>query len=226
VRTFDSATAAYLDGRTDIIAEYLLWIEARDRDTGDVEAGGLWTGGDDRVFTVDGEERTYYGAGSVLAIPDLEGGVGLEVRQITVGLSHISPEVQNLVRAYDARLAPMTIHKAFLRLDSREPVAPPIRVWRGWVNAVQIDETAQTVDLGGVSDARRLTRGIPRFKSAAALALRSGTDRFRDYADTPAAVQTWWGETRGSAAQVSAPTGPSTAITPTSSGRDPQDFGP
>lgn len=204
MKTFDSATATYLDRRGDYILRHLVWIVAKNRDTGEPETMGLWTGGDNRLFTVEAASRTYFGGVTVLEVPPIEGGVGLEVRQITLSLSGLDPAVLNLVRAYDVRRAPIEIHRVWLTLDARDPVGPPQRIWRGAENGTGIDLTGGTISVRFVSDADRLTRGTPIYKSAAALQARAPTDTFRAYADVAAAVRVPWGEVLASASTVTA----------------------
>lgn len=197
MREFDATTDAYIGGRTDIVARHLLWFQARNRDTGVEEAAGLWTGVDTQVFTVDGEDRTYHGAGAVLSIEPLTTGIGLEVRMLQVRLSDLTPEVAQLIRGYDARLAPVTIHRILLDHDTREPVAAPIRVFRGTVDETTIRTgRSHEVDMRLASDARRLTRTLSLFRSDAAMKTRSATDRFREYTDIAGRIPVWWGTER------------------------------
>lgn len=197
MRDFDATTDAYIGGRTDIVARHLLWFTARNRTTGASETMGLWTGDDTRTFTVDSESRVYYGAGSVLEVEPIASGVDLEVRMLQVRLVGLTPEVAQLVRGYDTRLAPVVIHRMLLDLDSREPIAAPIRVWRGSVEEVSIRTgAAHSVDMRLASDARRLTRTLALFRSDGAMRTRSASDRFREFVDLAGRIPVWWGRER------------------------------
>lgn len=198
MKTLDAAAVSYLGGRGDVVARYLVWFQARNRSTGAEEASGLWTGIDATTFTVDGENRTYFGAGSILGIDALEAGVGLDVRMLTIQLTDLAPEVAQLVRGYDARLAPVAIHLVLLNHDTRQLIAPPMRRFRGWVDLEEVKdgEDDSQVTLTMASDARRLTRPAPLYRSDAAMRQRASTDRFREYTDIGGRIPIWWGRER------------------------------
>ncbi len=54
-----------------------------------------------------------------------------------------------LLRGYDARLAPAEVHRALLSLETGQLIAEPIRVFRGWVDEVKI----LTGEVGGTGEA-------------------------------------------------------------------------
>ena len=183
MRSIDPAVATHRAARVHTHVEILVWVSARNRSTGAVETLGLWTGADHQAFTIGGEVRTYYGAGALLEIPDIEAGVGLEVRSYQVGLSAISPEVEMLLRGYDPRQAPVEMHRA--EYDMNENLlAAPERIFKGWIDGTPIITPAtggnSTAALTIVSNARMLTRFAGVTKSDEVQRKRSG-DRFRRY---------------------------------------------
>ena len=112
MRSYDAPTIAALQARGGIVARSLIWAVARNRSTGAAESLGLWTGADDRAFTISGSSRTYVGAGSVMEVPPLSAQSGLDVRMQRLSLSPISEAVATLIRTYDARFAAIEIHRA------------------------------------------------------------------------------------------------------------------
>ncbi|MFN4172709.1 MAG: hypothetical protein ACK4GW_13245 [Pseudorhodobacter sp.] len=199
MRAFSTATASYLaQARAGgFVARLLFWVAARNRTTGEVETIGIWNGRRDRAFTIGGATRTYKGAGGLLSVDPIVYIKGLGVQMQRARLSPIDEEVELLIRGYDARLAPVEIHRALFDPQSRALVDEPHRVFRG-----RIDKAPVTVpELGGemsveitmASSARDLTRTLALRKSDEAQQLRSG-DRFLRYADISGQVQTWWGE--------------------------------
>lgn len=198
MRTLDAASLAYIGGQTDIIARHLVWFQARRFNSGAIETGGLWNGDDATTFTVGSENRVYQGAGSVLGIDPIRSGVGLEVRMLSITLSDLTPEVAQLVRGYDVRLAPVEIHRVLLDLASRTLIAPPMPVFLGWVDESSIVDGGDTseVRLNLASDARRLTRPAPLYRSDAAMRQRNPTDRFRENTDIGRNIPVWWGRER------------------------------
>jgi hypothetical protein len=216
MRTYDSQSGAYLAGRGGTIARVLVWIEARNRTTNAVEGMGLWTGEDHLSLVVEGQARTYLGAGGLLQPDVLTAGGGVAVREYRVGLAAVAPEVENLVLGYDTRFAPVTIHRALLSVQTRELIGTPHRVFKGMVNSVDFPEVpageAAACILGCVSETRALTRTLPLKKSDESHQLRGG-DRFRRYADVSGSVPVFWGERRAELG-VPAPAPPTPRVDP------------
>lgn len=174
----------------------LFWITAKDRSTGNPITFGFWNGEDDRNFTIDAVSRLYYGAGN-LALPEpVIYSVGLRVSTYTLDLSPLSPEVQAALRTYDARLAPVEIHRAALDPQSDTLIEEPMRILKGIVEEAPIG----TPEVGGEAtmqvristSAVQLTKRLTQTKSDATQSLRSG-DRFARYIDVSGQVPVSWG---------------------------------
>lgn len=199
MRNFDSATAAYFAGQTTIVARLLIWITAKDRSTGASHSIGIWNGDDHTDFAINGGTRTYYGAGPVLQLPVITYVTGFSVQAHTVELASLAPEIVSATRVYDARFAPVEIHRALFDPVDMSLVAEPHRVFKGWIDAAPLP----TPEIGGetkvsltlMSSARALTRSVSQMKSDATQQLRSG-DRFRRWNTLSGAIDVAWGETR------------------------------
>ena len=197
MKSFDAATSNYIGGRDYVIVRHLLWFRAKNRTTGAEETLGLWNGIDAQQFTVDGEVRDYFGAGSLLDIEPITSGVRLDVRMLQVSLNDLTPEVSQLLRGYDARLAPVEIHRALLDHEARQLIAPPVRVFQGWIDQPTIRTGERhEAKTSLASDARRLTRTVDTFRSDAAMRQRNGSDGFRRYTDVAGQIPVWWGSER------------------------------
>jgi hypothetical protein len=199
MKDYDAATLNYLQARAGIVSKRLIWIRAQNRATGDFEDLALWSGLRDRAFTVDGVTRTYNGAGAVLDAEPVLSGPGLAVRTYQIGLAAVAPEVEDLVKGYKTRGAPVAVHRALFHADTRALVAPPRRVWLGRVDEIdfsdgEIDGTAACI-MSLVSETRALTRFLSTVKSHVSQKLRGG-DKLRRYADISGAVPIYWGEKR------------------------------
>lgn len=200
MRSYDTATAAYLAGQTAIVSHVLIWITAKNRSTGVAETIGFWTGDDHQSFTVGGASRLYYGAGDVLDVPPITYEAGVNVRMHTFGLASLSTEVAQALRGYEPRLAPVEVHRALFNANTLALVAPPHAVLTGWID----EATITTPEAGGqggatitvASAARALTKTLPIFKSDAQQRRRSD-DRFRRWVDVSGAVDVFWGSKRG-----------------------------
>ena len=200
MRILDPTSAAYLAARSGVASRHMVHVLARNRATGAREALGLWQGDDHLSLTIGGEARTYYGAGALVGVEPIRAGIGLEVRMLQLVLAPMTPEVAQLLRGYDARLAPVELHRALLSLETGQLIADPIRVFRGWIDEVKI----RTGEVGGTGEAtvtlasaaRGLTRALTLTRSEAEMRRRDAGDAFRQYTDIAGEVGVWWGETR------------------------------
>ena len=199
MRYVPPAVAAARAARVSTHVEVLVWILARNRSTGEVESMGLWSGDDVVDFTIGAETRTYYGAGALLEVPDIQASTGLEVRTISLTLAAMSPEVETLIRGYDVRFGAVQIHRAEFG-PTGALLGEPERIFKGFVNGAPIT----TPEIGGtgsaalqcVSHSRVLTRHGSVTKSDQVQQSRGG-DRFRRYGTLTAAAAIYWGEKKG-----------------------------
>ncbi len=199
MRQFDPATAAYFAAAraTGFRARILIWVRARNRDTGEVEALGLWNGRRARLFSIGGEVRLYSGAGGAVSVDPIIYAKGLDVRMQRARLTPIDDAVAQLIRGYDARHAPIEIHRALYHPESGALVAEPHRVFSGTIDQAPI----RTGELGGetmvdcsmASGARALTRTLPLKRSDESQRLRDG-DRIFKYADLSGRITDYWGD--------------------------------
>lgn len=207
MRSADSATVAAVQSRAGIIRRNLVWIVAKNRDTGAPESTGLWNELDPVTITVvsadsgEDEARTYHGAGGLLQVERVPLVADLSIRTIRISLSQISEAVQQAIRGYDPRLAHVELHRAFFDPATRAIVAKPLPRFVGRLNKAPIN-TPATGGEGGiaievVSHTRELTRTNPAKKSDETQQLRG--DRFRRYAGTAGQWDQFWGETKGRA---------------------------
>lgn len=194
---FDAATYDMLAERQGTLAHGMVWIRARNRQTGAEEGVGFWQGDDHRSFTIGGEVRLYFGAGAVIAIPPVHAVVGLQVRQHRVELPPFLPEVRQALRVYDPREARVEIHGVALDPATGEPAGPPRRYVKG--RLMEANEilgpkgAASSVELVIASAARSLTRSRPLLRTNAALVARRPGERGREYSDVAGEWHVPWG---------------------------------
>ena len=197
MRDFNATELTYLQSRTGFNAKSMLWVSARNRSTNAIETVGLWTGGQTQDFVIGGVTRTYFAAGGMLAIDQITMQVGLQVRMQRVTLSPLASEVTQMMRQFDAGLAPAEIHRAMFDTLTGGLIAEPRRVWKGQIDVAPI-HTAEiggqsTVEVTLTSASRALTKGLTLTKSDAVQRLRGG-DRGRRYTDLTGKVRDVWGE--------------------------------
>lgn len=197
MREYTTAGEAYIGDIEATRARHFVWVEAKNRGTGETEAAGFWNGSTDIQVSIDGVNRTYVGAGALLDIEPIRAGVGLDVRMHELGLSAIPDEVRQAVFGYDPRLAPVEVHRGLFNPDTNALVAEPQRVLKGTVEGLSAPRAAEggtsRLTLTVASAARSLTRGLTLKKSDAAQRAISATDRGREYASISGAVGVFWG---------------------------------
>lgn len=199
MRSIDPGLATHLAQRTGIEAHVLVWVEATDRGTGVAAPFGLWTGDDDRDFTVDSVTQTYLGAGGLMDVGDLVAETGYVVRMTRMTLAHLAPEIAAMLATRDVRFVRCTWHQVHLMPGSHELVAPARRVFRGRVERLMLPDAAQggeaAAEVELVSYARDMTRPLALKKSDQALQARFPGDTFRQYIALSGKISTSWGET-------------------------------
>lgn len=196
MRSFSAPTAAYFASRGAWLAHVLVWISAADRVTGATHEIGFWTGADHAEITIGGVSRTYYGAGSLLAIDPLTFRTGLQVRTQRLRFSQVAPEVMQAVRGYDPRHKPVEVHRALFDPASELLVDEPHLVLAGFVDRVRISTPAEggagSVEMTLATAARALTRKLGRKRSHASLTAHAPADDFRQYASLADKVEVKW----------------------------------
>ncbi len=188
--------------RADQRHAWAIWIVARDMATNAPHPVGYWTGDDAITMLIEGETRTYFGAGAALEISPVTYQLGAVVQTQSVSLGPLAPEVRQVLRGYDTRQAPTEIHQ--ITLDARDRPEAVGRALKGVMDKFEIVE-GPLDDFGNstvlcqvemVSDARMLTRTLTLKQSDASQRLRNPNDAFRQYADVAGEVRvTWMGET-------------------------------
>lgn len=198
MRDFDAATqAALAAGR--YVERKFLWIVAKNRTTGADEEAGFWNGGvpvtADMIDGFSGAtvERTFVGAGSLLDIGPVPLTASIEVRRLTIKLSHIDAAVENAIRGYDARGAKITYGRGIFDPDTNNLVTEIMPWFAGYIDDIDWptgpvgEDNALTIT--AVSHTRELTLTNPDVRShESQLARSGGTDFF--YHDT-AVVGEW-----------------------------------
>lgn len=196
-----------------LVARDFVWIVARDRTTGDPVPDGYWSDyGTIAAEVVDpdtgaAQERQFYGAAGLVAVSDIPLVSTVTVQTVTVTLSQVADRVNELIRTYDCKQAPVQIFRGLFDPATRAMVAPAECRFVGFVDDLKIGTPAEGGDGGVVmtcaSHTQELTRYNPDTRSDASQKLRSATDNF--YADT-AVVGGWelyWGRKQGRLSQAS-----------------------
>lgn len=176
----------------------LWWVRARNRVTNEIETIGFWNGDDHQTFVIDGETRTYFGAGNILGYGDMTFESALHIRTFTVNTAYVTPEIELALRGYETRFARTELHLAFYNTETNNLLAPPVRVFKGWINKLKIktpkvnEMGSATVDL--VGHTRLLTKKLASKRSDQNQTRRQAGDRFFKDVSMTGTVQVAWGE--------------------------------
>lgn len=197
MRVYDSATLSALQNPAGVHARTLVWVQARNRVTGAPETAGFWNGDQRQFVLIGGAAREYHAAGSLISIDTIAAEVGIGVRMQRIVLSPINAAVEEALRGFEPRLAPIEIHRVLFDVVKGVAVSAPHRIFRGWVDEVEIVTAAaggeSTAVVSCASSARALTRALQLKKSDASQRRRGG-DRFYRYTDVTDPVEVPWGE--------------------------------
>lgn len=199
MKSFDPALSALLAARQGLSVRLLVWMIPKDRTSGAAFPIGFTNDIEDVIATIDGETRTYRAAGGALRVEPVVSEAGLVVRTLRLSLSGIAPEVALVMRGYDPRLAPVSVHRQVIDPVTGAVVGGAQRLFKGVVDQTSLPTppkggtVAWSVTL--VSAARELTRRLALKKSDESQRRRSG-DQFRQYADVSGEVGVWWGAKR------------------------------
>lgn len=205
VRALDVDTqAAIRDRRAVVPRNFILVGPVTPIGGGTPKTFGFTDFGEDVVTNVvdglTGEtvSRTFSGdSRPILSLDSMPLRLGVEIDNVRVTLSHLHPDVVDLVRAYDCRNAAVQIHRGWLSPDSMLLVAAPRCRRLGQVNGTPIETpaagSAGSVVLTIVSRSRELTRTNPAKASQEFYARRSA-DKWGQYTGTAGQWSIWWGE--------------------------------
>lgn len=195
---FDAALqAAPQDG---IAPVFFFHVEPIDKATGDPVSLSFWTGHDDVTVSIarpDGGSilRTYLG-GRGLKVGAITYVADLTDQQVSVSLSQIAPEAQQLVRQYSAQQAYCEIHATTMQRGVF--AADPQQEWIGVVDKAPLRTPAVDgegeITLSVRSELMwQLGRSNPTKSSHEHQRRRSATDDFCKLATTAALRKVQWG---------------------------------
>lgn len=205
----DANTVAAIASRQGIAPVNFIWIAAKNRTTGALETAGFWNGWDAveaQVIDIDTRlavTRTYQAGGSLIEVPAIPLQSDLTVRTIRIRLSQINAAVEQAIRGYDPKHAPVEIHRGFLDTETMLPVAPAVPRFVGYINGAPVRTPAVGgeggIEIACVSHSRVLTKTNPLKRSDETQSRRlvgGVPDRLRRYTDVAGKWPVHWGEPR------------------------------
>lgn len=202
MKDLTAAQIEYRSRRDSVDIKTLVWITAKTRGSSPSPAAiGFWTGDDHQSFVIDGQTCPYFGAGNVLDVPKFSNKVGLDVTTYTMKMYRLTEEVEQAFSAYDARLAPVVIHRMEMDLKSGLPITnTPERIFKGWIDGLEYNKDAvggtRTASITLASISRQLTIANTGLFSDSSQKLRQANDEFFKYVDGTEDNVVFWGQKR------------------------------
>lgn len=134
MKVLDPDTLAYLAAPGGKMVRVLAYVWAKRRDTGAIEEMGLWSGENDRSFAIAGTARMYHRAAGLMQMDEILMQPGTDVAFTSFRLSPLDPAVMSVIDNYELRFAPVEIHRALFWPMNGALVAPPLRLFKGWID--------------------------------------------------------------------------------------------
>lgn len=205
-RTISSDNNTALQQRR-LVARDFLWLQVRDRTTGDPVVDGEWSDiGTITVNVIDPEtggsvSRQYFGSGTLISISAIPLVSNITVQNVTVTLGQCADRVNDLVRTYDCKQGLVQVHRGLFDPSTRVLVAPAEVRFAGYIDTIEIvtptENSEGAVTLTCTSNTQELTRSNSDTRSDASQRLRSATDDFFNDVAVVGAWQFFWGKASG-----------------------------
>lgn len=187
MKQYSANTVAALAARR-LMPRDFLWIEARDRVTGEPVQVGFWSDlANVSALVIDPDtglpvSRDFYGSGSLISISDIPAIVGVSVENVTVTMSQLHDQVEEALRLYDCKQARVEIHTGLLDPDSRKLVDPAEPIFVGFIDTIEIKTPSENEEGAAVltcaSGTQELLRFNPATRSHADQQIRAPGDAF------------------------------------------------
>lgn len=201
MKTLPAPALAALQARAVELRD-MIWIVARDRNTGDPVPYGAWS--DLQSATLDITEpdtgatvqRLFEGAGNLVQIGAVPRVANLTAQSVQVMVSQLG-NANELIRAYDLRQARVEIYRALFAPGTLNQLSPGIARFVGFVDEIEIttpkENEAGSARLECISHMQELGRSNPATRSDAFQQARASGDTFRRHAATVATWEMKWG---------------------------------
>jgi hypothetical protein len=155
MRNVQAATLTALEENALVLRDFI-WFKVKNISTGQPYTEGYWSGsGTIEAAVVDPEtltsqSRTFVGAGSLIQISEIPLTSNLIVRDVTVDLSQVNPNINNLIRGFQVKQGEVQIFRGLFNPATQAFVAPAEARFWGFINEVTINTPAEG-EYGSVS---------------------------------------------------------------------------
>lgn len=206
MRVFSATLQNALLNRTIVFRDFL-WLVPRDVETGNPAPYGFWSGAGNISAQVinplsgSAVSRNFEGAGVMISISDIPAVSNLTVQNVSIHISQLNDDAQEVVRGYDLKQGRVEIYSGYFDPDTRLLLEPAFCRFQGFVDFVDVHTPKEGedgyIDLTCTSHTSELTRTNPDTRSHDSQQLRAPGDAF--FKDV-VAVSDWnifWGQKQG-----------------------------
>lgn len=212
MRNIPVSTQALLEAKTLVTRDFMR-ITGRVRETGAPITEAFWSDlGDVSAWVMDADtgepaEYQFKGVGSLIAVDPIAQVANLTVQTINIQFSQLDARINELLRAYDIKLAKVEIYRGEFDPETWTMVEPAASRFVGVVDGAPVETGPEgsegSVSIQCVSSAQELTRGNPDERSHESQVLRAPGDDFFIDVTTAAEDVIFWGRA-GSAVSTDA----------------------
>ncbi len=206
MRSFSSILQNALLSRTIVFRDFL-WLIPRNMDTGNPAPYGFWSGADNVSAQVvnplsgSAVTRTFEGAGVMISISDIPAVSNLTVQNVSIRISQLNDDAQEVVRGYDLKQGRVEIYSGYFDPASRALLEPAFCRFQGFVDFVDVRTPKEGedgyIDLTCTSHTSELTRTNPDTRSHDSQQLRAPGDAFFKDAVVVSDWNIFWGQKQG-----------------------------
>jgi hypothetical protein len=206
MRSIPVSIQAALEARSLVTRDFMR-ITARDRVTGELKTEGFWSGVRGvRAWAIDPEtaaavEYDFSGAGSLISTDPIPAVSNMTVQRVTVNFSLVEDRINELLRTYSLKNAPIVIWRGIFDPDTMTMVEAAQIRFVGFVDGAPTETPAEgqegAIALECVSHAQELTRSNPDLRSHESQIIRAPGDDFLKDVATVGDIQIFWGAKSG-----------------------------
>ena len=194
MRAIPTILKNYLKNR-DIFTRLLVWTTVQERATGSLHTAGFWTGDVDTTFF--GGRRMYIAAGGLISVGEVTQSTGFNSVRVDLSFAANTPELLRAIRTYNARYAPIEVHKVYLDVNTLELLSPPQLEVSGIIDTITetrppAGQSGAKVSVKVAPSTKNFTKKIPLRHSSASILEASSGDKFGQYFDLTGRVVAKW----------------------------------
>ena len=215
MRQVQSSNLTALEQNALVIRDFI-WFKVKNISTGNPHTEGYWSGsGTVEAAVIDPEtgnsqNRTFVGAGSLIQISEIPLVSNLVVRDVTLELSQVNPNINNLIRGFQVKQGEVQIFRGLFNPDTQEFVAPAEPRFWGFINEVSINTPSEgdfgSVEVNCVSHAQETIRLNTNKRSQGDQQRRQAGDAFFQDVGVVADWNIFWGSIKGQVETTPPPT--------------------